>query len=551
MTLMKSKNILKLPHLGWMDDCLSVGVAMRNRRILNDGVHPSTAIVGAVEAIASTSHVRNAMLDRISDRMILPGTPMLLAHKSDRSGKPVSSCTVISGSSKRKMLSQIYRLDNAQGIGIDLSLSDDPVDDYHFLNEILCSIDETSSRPTAGMASLDWDHPKAEQFIVAKRGSNLDPRTNKFNISMWMDSNKTQNLMGCPKFSLLCEQMLHNGSPGILFRDRYEESNPLPHQPYVSTPPCAEMAMSDDGDGCHFVTINLAAHLMKNGSGYHLDTDALRRSAEIATRFADDAVEFSLSSAWTKGVYNKRRIGVGICGVADFLTKMKLAYAESAARSAVEDAYAIVNIATKIESVKLASERGQFPSYPQSRFARESSGWPLNPSAYNRSSLSADWKVYTDALIKYGIRNASTTSAAPTGGIARFLLTSQSLEPRFNWLDPADPSRLHPTLQNTLQQYYIDHEQISKKVISAGGVLGDICDINIEHKKLFPTGPELSIYAHILMVAAAQRHLDDAVSKTVNMAPGANKTDVERVIMLASENRLKGITVFPSDWVSK
>ena len=65
----------------------------------------------------------------------------------------------------------------------------------------------------------------------------------------------------------------------------------------------------------------------------------------IATRFADDAVEFSLSSAWTKGVYNKRRIGVGICGVADFLTKMKLAYAESAARSAVEDAYAIVNIA--------------------------------------------------------------------------------------------------------------------------------------------------------------------------------------------------------------
>ena len=540
---MKLKNISKI--LQWMDEHSVVGAAMRNRRIFTDKIQPSVACIGAIEAIASTSEVRNSMLDCISKRQLLPGTPMLLAHSPTRSGKPVASCTVIPIQKKQLMLSHLHKIDSAQGIGIDLSLSDNPVEDYHFLNETLCNLDKTSHRPTAGMATLDWDHPNARQFITAKYRSNLDPHKNKFNISMWMNSSTIHNNMKCSKFSSLCEQMLHNGSPGILFRDRYEEGNPQPQQPYVSTPPCAEMAMSDDGDGCHFVAINLAAHLIQNENSWKLDTDALRHSSEVALRFADDAVDVSLSSAWTKGVYNKRRVSVNICGVADLLVKMNIPYDSHAALEVVEDAYAIVNIATKLESVKLASERGEFPSYHQSRFTDPN--WALRQRT-DRASLSSEWQEYSNCLTKYGIRNSSTTCSAPTGGVARFLLTSQSLEPRFNWLDPSNPLLLHPTLRDILRSSYVDHVQISKKIIREGGVLGNVGDISSEHKQLFPTVSELSIKSHILMVAAAQRHLDDAVSKTVNLAPGADKTDVEQVIMLAAEHGLKGITVFPNDW---
>ena len=88
--VMKLKNISKI--LQWMDEHSVVGAAMRNRRIFTDKIQPSVACIGAIEAIASTSEVRNSMLDCISKRQLLPGTPMLLAHSPTRSGKPVASC---------------------------------------------------------------------------------------------------------------------------------------------------------------------------------------------------------------------------------------------------------------------------------------------------------------------------------------------------------------------------------------------------------------------------------------------------------------------------
>ena len=117
--VMKLKNISKI--LQWMDEHSVVGAAMRNRRIFTDKIQPSVACIGAIEAIASTSEVRNSMLDCISKRQLLPGTPMLLAHSPTRSGKPVASCTVIPIQKNPVLLSLLHKIDSSQVIGIDLS----------------------------------------------------------------------------------------------------------------------------------------------------------------------------------------------------------------------------------------------------------------------------------------------------------------------------------------------------------------------------------------------------------------------------------------------
>ncbi len=395
------------------------------------------------------------------------------------------------------------------------------------------------TRAGANMGVLRFDHPDIIEFVSAKQdpGSlasfNISVMTTdgfmrcvergepiplRFGTSAHTPSGVRGSLDAQRLFDTIVSNAWKTGDPGLLFGDRINAANPTPALGMIeATNPCGEQPLLAN-ESCNLGSINVAK-FCRNG---RIDYTELGTVVEHAVHFLDNVLDANVYplDAIRQVTLGNRKIGLGIMGFADLLVQMGVPYASTAAIGVANELMAFVKTEARRASAKLAAERGSFPNYPSSRFARE-----LGPP----------------------LRNACVTSIAPTGTISLLADCSSGIEPFFalsyrrEVIGKTRTVDVHAAVVGALRNHVADVD-VALEHVRRTGRLDDA--VPPELRSLFATAHEIEPEWHVKMQAAFQRHTDTAVSKTINLPANATEADIARSYKLAFESGCKGVTVF-------
>ena len=405
------------------------------------------------------------------------------------------------------------------------------------------TVKQGGTRRGANMAMLNIDHPDIMRFIKCKE--DLTVLTN-FNISVAItdefmkavetdseydlknprNGKVTGRLKAKEVYDLIIEMAWTSGEPGIIFIDRINQFNPIKKVGLIeSTNPCGEQPLLPY-ESCNLGSINLNSVITYKGSGAEVDYDHLRQIVRKAVHFLDnviDANSYPLKEI-DETTKENRKIGLGIMGYADLLIKLEIPYDSDEAIAVADKIMSTIQDESKKESEKLADTRGAFPNFHLSDYAERGD----KP-----------------------IRNATTTTIAPTGTISIIANTSSGIEPIFalayirNVMDNDRLIESNPifdeTVKNLGDQY--DVEDIMERVAHHGSA-GEIEELPEKIRKIFVTAHDVTPEWHIKTQAVFQKYVDNAVSKTVNFPSKAKIEDIEKVYNLAYTTGCKGVTVY-------
>lgn len=399
-------------------------------------------------------------------------------------------------------------------------------------------------RRGANMAVLRVDHPDIEQFINFKRDMNA---LTNFNLSVaatdrFMDSvarktdfslinprtgNSVKDLPATDVFDAIVDSAWSSGEPGIIFIDRMNDANPTPHIGTIeATNPCGEQPLLPF-EACNLGSINVSVMVDRGTDGrFTMNWARLEKTVRNAVRFLDDVIEvnqYPLPQI-TDMVHGNRKIGMGIMGFADLLFKLWIPYDSEEALIFAEELMSFIAERARQASIDLAREREPFPNFPGSIFHQKN----LPP-----------------------MRNATTTTIAPTGSISILASCSSGIEPVFalayvrrNLLDEGD--ELHevvPEFARIARERGFFTDDLVAKVAEKGSCQG-IEGVPADVQRVFATSHDVSPSYHVRMQAAFQKYTDNAVSKTVNLPEHATRRDVAEVFRLARQLGCKGVTVY-------
>lgn len=402
-------------------------------------------------------------------------------------------------------------------------------------------------RAGANMAILRVDHPDIEEFIAAK----TNPlELNTFNISVavtdeFMDRVKNgqpYNLIN-PRTHAVVKQLearhvmdqivesaWRNGEPGVIFIDRINRDNPTPELGQIeSTNPCGEQPLLPY-ESCVLGSINLSRFCLDGA----VDFARLKKVVGFAVRFLDNVIDVSEYQIPQIAEITRlnRKVGLGVMGWADLLILLGIPYDSE---EAIEQAQAVMSFISQEAlkaSVELAKERGPFPRWFQESLYRS--------DAHERARIARSPEPR---------RNATVTTVAPTGTISLIANCSSGIEPvysiahRRRSFDSEHMIFVHPIFEEYAREHGFFSDELLKSVAEKGSLHG-IPNVPADAARVFVTTHEIAPEWHVRMQAAFQRHIDAAVSKTINFPAGATVEDVKRSYLLAHELGCKGITVY-------
>ncbi len=422
-----------------------------------------------------------------------------------------------------------------QGVGADAS---GPLSFMDVWDAMCRTIMSAGARRGAMMATMRCDHPDIEEFIAAKRQAG---RLRNFNLSVlatdpfmaavdadadWplvFGGRTYRTIRARALFDSITRATYDYAEPGVLFIDRINARNNLYYCEQVhSTNPCAEQPLPPYG-ACLLGSINLARLVQQPFSPHaRLDEAELEELVAMAVRMMDNTIEVSgfPLEAQRQEAMAKRRIGLGMTGVADALMMVGLRYGSGEAAEMAGDWARRINRAAYMTSARLAAEKGAFPL-----FDRE-------PYLAGQTVRELDEDVR--ALIgEHGIRNALLTSIAPTGTISLVAdNVSSGIEPVFalaytrKVLQP-DGTRVEEEVSDYALRRF-------RAQFGEGVALPDT----------FVTAQDLTPAEHIRMQAAVQRHVDSAISKTVNVPEDISFEAFQQVYLDAYRSGCKGCTTY-------
>ena len=428
-------------------------------------------------------------------------------------------------------------------------------------------VKQGGTRRGANMGILPYWHPEIKEFIKLKSEPGV---LENFNLSIALDekfmkavetngsfdlvnprsSEVTGTLKAKEIFDMLVESAWASGDPGIVFMDRINEtnSNPPPALGQIeSTNPCGEQPLLP-WESCNLGSINLANYVTGEMARGKMDWDRLADTVKKAIRFLDNVIEinnYPLPEI-EKIAKGNRKIGLGVMGWAETAVKLGAAYDSPEGLAKAEEVMKFINEKSLEASEELARERGVFQNWKGSIYDAE--------SKYFRG-------------VSARPRNASRTTIAPTGTIAIAAgLQGSGIEPFFaiaytrynakaldaikNNLDPAAKDTFYEvnTLFKRIAQHHhyfgLDEGTLWKKIESNHKSVRGIPEIPQAVQDLFPTAHDVSVENHIRIQAAFQKHIDNAVSKTINMSNSAGTADVRNCYLLAHKLGCKGLTVY-------
>ena len=329
-------------------------------------------------------------------------------------------------------------------------------------------------------------------------------------------------------FDLIVKMAWNNGEPGLIFIDRMNEYNPTPALGDIeSTNPCGEQPLLPY-ESCNLGSINLANFVKKE----ELDYERLGKLVRTAVHFMDNVIDmnnYPLKQIESMTLAN-RKMGLGVMGFADMLMQIGMPYNSDKAIKLGEKIMKFIDDESKKASVELAKTRGVFPNFKD--------------SAYDKSSKNFKGK---DLLL----RNATTTTIAPTGSISIIANASSGIEPLFaiafkrtNILHKGDELiEVNPYFEKKMKELGLHSKELMSEVCEKG-TIQHIEKIPKDVRKAFVTSHDINPEYHIKMQAAFQKYTDNAVSKTVNFPHSATEEDIVRVYELAFELGCKGVTVY-------
>ncbi len=399
------------------------------------------------------------------------------------------------------------------------------------------TVKQGGTRRGANMGVLRVDHPDITAFIESKN----DPgKLNNFNISVvltktFMDAVEkdsdydlinprtgkvAERVSARDIFDMIVNSAWRTGEPGIIFIDRINQNNPTPLLGDIeATNPCGEQPLMPY-ESCTLGSINLSRMV----TGDSLNLNRLKRTVHDAVHFLDNVIEVNKYplSRIEKMSKTTRKIGLGIMGFADMLIKMGIPYDSDEAVSQAEKVMSLISQESRKASAALAKKRGNFPSYKGSIFDNSSTPY---------------------------MRNATTTTIAPTGTISIIAGASSGIEPIFavaylrHVLDGKSLPEMHPLFIKIAKKEGFYSKELAGKIARTGSVQSDDT-VPDKIKRLFRISHEISPEWHVKIQAAFQKYTDNAVSKTVNFPADATKEDVEKVYLLAYKNGCKGVTIY-------
>jgi ribonucleoside-diphosphate reductase alpha chain len=397
-------------------------------------------------------------------------------------------------------------------------------------------IKQGGRRRGANMGVLRADHPDVLEFVRAK--ARPDRLTN-FNLSVATPDAFWRAVEAHAEFDLLhprdgklvrsvdahalldeiAAQAWASGDPGVIFLDAMNRDNPTPERGrFEATNPCGELPLLPN-EACNLGSIRLDA-FVRDGA---LDGDRLDDCVELAVRFLDDVIEVSRYpfAEVAAAVRGNRKIGLGVMGFADLCVDLGVAYDSDAAIALAERVMARIHTRARAASARLAERRGTFPYWAGSLPARRGER----------------------------LRNATVTSIAPTGTLSILADCSSGIEPFFalafvrHVMEGARLPETNARFEAALRRAGAFSPDLVAEVRERGSLRG-VAAVPEAVRRLYPIAADVAPEQHLAIQQAFQRHVDNAVSKTINLPASATPRDVRDIYLSAWRRELKGVTVF-------
>ncbi len=523
---------------------------------------------------ANAVAAEEAFFEMMSALEFLPNSPTLM--NAGRNLAQLSACFVLPVDDSMEGIFGTLRdtaLIQKSGGGTGFSFSrlrprDDPIESTHgvssgpvsFMRLYNFATEVTKlggKRAGANMAILRIDHPDIEEFITAK----TNPlELNTFNISVavtdefmvkgqeWRTPRSGQPAesesreAGWMRVSILdriVQSARRNGEPGVIFIDRINRDNPTPGLGQIeSTNPCGEQPLLPY-ESCVLGSINLSK-FHRDGA---VDYDRLKRVVALGVHFLDNVIDVSEYQIPQIAEITRlnRKIGLGVMGWADLLILLGVPYDSEKAINLAEEVMKFVSREALNASIELARHRGPFPRWFQESIYKtggEEQSGSLRPQELRIRELQNQER-----------RNATVTTVAPTGTISLIANCSSGIEPVYSIayrrlsFESERMLFVHPLFENYAREHGFFSEELMKRVAETAS-LRDLSEVPAPAARVFVTTHEIAPEWHVLMQAAFQKHIDAAVSKTINFPAWATVDDVKRAYLLAYELGCKGITVY-------
>jgi len=404
-----------------------------------------------------------------------------------------------------------------------------PLPFIRVFDEATNAVKQGGKRRGANMAVLTSSHPDIMDFINAKNRGGLS----NFNLSVGFDAHFFHCLEHGSQYDLInprdgsvrksidARELWHalgsaawqSGDPGVLFLDTINEKNTVPGLGNIeATNPCGEQPLLPF-ESCNLGSVNLSRCIRKG----ELDEELVRTVTRRGVQFLDAVIDvnrFPVRKIREKTLLT-RKIGLGIMGLADALILMDIPYESNEALLFADRTMALISREAHETSRKLGEEKGSFPAIDRSIYSGE-------------------------------LRNATVTTIAPTGSLHLIAGTSSGIEPLFSLagtrqIGNRSVTIIHPFLKKYLATLSTGRDILAlvkrTGTLSSAPVPGPIQD-------LYKTAPEISPDHHVRMQAAVQKHVDNAVSKTVNLPGRVGVDEICRIFLLARSLGCKGVTIY-------
>jgi ribonucleoside-diphosphate reductase alpha chain len=404
-----------------------------------------------------------------------------------------------------------------------------PLPFIRVFDEATNAVKQGGKRRGANMAVLASSHPDIVDFINAKNHGGLA----NFNLSVGFDTHffhclrngRTYDLVNPRDGSVraavdarelwrtLGSAAWQSGDPGVLFLDIINGKNTVPGLGKIeATNPCGEQPLLPF-ESCNLGSINLSRCIVKG----ELDEELVRTVTDHGVRFLDAVIDinrFPVPEIRTKTLQT-RKVGFGVMGLADALILMETPYESKEALRFADRMMALISREARETSCQLGEEKGSFPAIDQSIWSGD-------------------------------MRNATVTTIAPTGSLHLIAGTSSGIEPVFSLATTRRIGRRVVTIVHPLLKKYLRTLHTGRDILAHVKRTGSLAaaPVPCSIREIYKTATEIAPEHHIRIQAAVQNHVDNAVSKTVNLPEDTSADEICRLFLLARSLSCKGVTIY-------